>query len=313
VKKTGFTLAEVLITLGIIGIVAALTIPALVADYQEKSWETAKKVFENRISEAVRIMNLNENFAGYTTTEAFVDALVKELKVIKICKTNAHECFSAEVTNGAGTETVQTSELKTASDFGRDDYNTKIVGLTLVNGYNVLLAYDPNCPAMEVTAPASQMLGCLSMVYDINGKSNPNKSTKDIVLNGADGIFNTCSGTKLGGLCVGGGDVSFGPINTCDGTSPYDPYFTSSLSGTCVTNYWAGAVKACQDSGMRLPSKTELVNMWAQKSALGMIGSTYFSNDDITQGYAPHRMVYIQSAAVVDKGGGVAASVRCVK
>ncbi len=34
--KFGFTLAEVLITLGIIGIVAALTIPSLIANYQKK-------------------------------------------------------------------------------------------------------------------------------------------------------------------------------------------------------------------------------------------------------------------------------------
>lgn len=36
-SKEGFTLAEVLITLGIIGIVAALTIPTLVAKFQEKA------------------------------------------------------------------------------------------------------------------------------------------------------------------------------------------------------------------------------------------------------------------------------------
>ena len=35
-KKIAFTLAEVLITLGIIGVVAAMTIPTLIADYQEK-------------------------------------------------------------------------------------------------------------------------------------------------------------------------------------------------------------------------------------------------------------------------------------
>ena len=34
--KKGFTLAEVLITLGVIGIVAAMTIPTLVNNYQEK-------------------------------------------------------------------------------------------------------------------------------------------------------------------------------------------------------------------------------------------------------------------------------------
>lgn len=39
----GFTLAEVLITLGIIGVVAALTIPNLVANHRAKELEIALK------------------------------------------------------------------------------------------------------------------------------------------------------------------------------------------------------------------------------------------------------------------------------
>ena len=36
-KRFGFTLAEVLITLGIIGVVAAMTIPTLIKTYQKTS------------------------------------------------------------------------------------------------------------------------------------------------------------------------------------------------------------------------------------------------------------------------------------
>ncbi len=42
-KKAAFTLAEVLITLGIIGVVAALTMPNLIANYQKKVWTTQFK------------------------------------------------------------------------------------------------------------------------------------------------------------------------------------------------------------------------------------------------------------------------------
>ena len=42
-KKQGFTLAEVLITLGIIGVVAALTIPSLVSKYRKHVVETSLK------------------------------------------------------------------------------------------------------------------------------------------------------------------------------------------------------------------------------------------------------------------------------
>lgn len=41
--KKAFTLAEVLITLGIIGVVAALTIPTLVNNYRKKQFETGLK------------------------------------------------------------------------------------------------------------------------------------------------------------------------------------------------------------------------------------------------------------------------------
>ena len=45
--KRAFTLAEVLITLGIIGIVAALTIPTLIGDYRnkERSVRLKKSIF----------------------------------------------------------------------------------------------------------------------------------------------------------------------------------------------------------------------------------------------------------------------------
>ena len=49
-KKIGFTLAEVLITLGIIGIVAAMTIPTLIAEQQKK--QTVAK-----LQRALGIMN----------------------------------------------------------------------------------------------------------------------------------------------------------------------------------------------------------------------------------------------------------------
>lgn len=42
-KKTGFTLAEVLITLGIIGIVAQMTIPVLMSNTQKQVVTTQYK------------------------------------------------------------------------------------------------------------------------------------------------------------------------------------------------------------------------------------------------------------------------------
>lgn len=53
--KKGFTLAEVLITLGIIGVVAAMTIPSLLQNHRKKVVETKLKKFYSTINEAVKL------------------------------------------------------------------------------------------------------------------------------------------------------------------------------------------------------------------------------------------------------------------
>ena len=50
-KETGFTLAEVLITLGIIGIVAALTFPSIIGYYQKKVLQEQFKVAYSMLSQ----------------------------------------------------------------------------------------------------------------------------------------------------------------------------------------------------------------------------------------------------------------------
>ena len=51
-KRAAFTLAEVLITLGIIGVVAAMTMPSLISKYQEKVWLSAFKKSYSVLSQA---------------------------------------------------------------------------------------------------------------------------------------------------------------------------------------------------------------------------------------------------------------------
>ena len=53
-KKLAFTLAEVLITLGIIGIVAAMTLPAVIADSRKEATAAKVKKFYNTINNALQ-------------------------------------------------------------------------------------------------------------------------------------------------------------------------------------------------------------------------------------------------------------------
>lgn len=57
--KLGFTLAEVLITLGIIGVVSALTIPSLVHYFKVKELENSFKKTDSLIQQALK-MTSNE-------------------------------------------------------------------------------------------------------------------------------------------------------------------------------------------------------------------------------------------------------------
>ncbi len=55
IRRVAFTLAEVLITLGIIGIVAALTLPSVITNHQKQKTVSYVKKFYNEINNAVRM------------------------------------------------------------------------------------------------------------------------------------------------------------------------------------------------------------------------------------------------------------------
>ena len=59
-NSSGFTLAEVLITLGIIGVVAALTLPNLITQYQKNATVQGLKVAYSLLSQAVQ-KSISEN------------------------------------------------------------------------------------------------------------------------------------------------------------------------------------------------------------------------------------------------------------
>ena len=113
-KREAFTLAEVLITLGIIGVVAALTIPTLVNNYRKKQFETGLKKEYSVLLQALDMYKqdnetpLKKEDCG--THAAFKKAIQPYLKVLVDCG-NAND-------NGAG------KCLKTAYETNNPTYKT---------------------------------------------------------------------------------------------------------------------------------------------------------------------------------------------
>ncbi len=68
-KKNGFTLAEVLITLSIIGVVATMTLPALMTNVQEQQAKTGLKKAINTLTEAAQMNLAIDGFDFGTTKE----------------------------------------------------------------------------------------------------------------------------------------------------------------------------------------------------------------------------------------------------
>ena len=63
-NRKAFTLAEVLITLGIIGVVAALTIPSLISNYQKNQTVTQLQKFYTNMNQAIKLSEIENGPAA---------------------------------------------------------------------------------------------------------------------------------------------------------------------------------------------------------------------------------------------------------
>ena len=240
-KFKAFTLAEVLITLAVIGIVAALTIPALVKNYQERTWSTASQVFERKLEEALKSMNAQETLAGYSTTKDFVNELSKHIKITKICENNElTSCFSEKVYWGVDKEEVEISKIKNAKNFGQDGWGTENIGIQFSNGINGIIAYNPAC-AQDPYNNQYTGINCIALLYDVDGYKTPNTQSKDlrginIISLGSNCLF------EIDGVCF------TAPIRNI-GMSFADCEQQKTELGIkecyCDPDYWAGAVQFC--------------------------------------------------------------------
>ena len=99
IRCAAFTLAEVLITLAIIGIVAAMTIPTLVSKFQDKALVSQFKKTYSLLNQALQLTNYqngveykcytnkpesgSQNYYEYSQCREFRDTFFKNLKYVK--------------------------------------------------------------------------------------------------------------------------------------------------------------------------------------------------------------------------------------
>jgi len=103
-KNKAFTLAEVLITLAIIGVIAAITIPSIIANHQKRTLETQFAKAYRTLSTAVQMAVAEHgefdswDFKNDTYTSEEQNALAQKyflpyLNVVKFCPAGEIGCF----------------------------------------------------------------------------------------------------------------------------------------------------------------------------------------------------------------------------
>lgn len=107
-EQTGFTLSEVLIVLGIIGIIASMTMPTLITNYQKMQVAVQLKKGYSELFQAIKVSESNYgtietwDFTNYASpaerAEDFAkNYLLPNIKTLKTCFPSSNECWSGEV------------------------------------------------------------------------------------------------------------------------------------------------------------------------------------------------------------------------
>ena len=317
-----FTMAEILLSLTIIGVVAAITLPSLTGNINERTWNTQRKALYARFSQAIPLMDaingygtleeMTDSATGSTSiedtaAETFVTSgLAKVKKINNICD-NEHieDCgIASKITTIAGS-TISTpilmSELNSyftgSYSTGTDKMSlldTKAAAFETQNGESILVFYNPRCVGSLNEMPLggdggfySQNKVCANFIYDLNGNKGPNTVGKDI------GVITAMypSDVKL--------------------ASPYPAY--SDLESSYA---FTDASKACSnyDSEYRLPNIEELISLYMNKELFSLTKSSYWSSTVVNSNSAWFMQANgSYSGQVDDREKSGSAYIRCVK
>lgn len=170
--KNGFTLAETLLVILIIGIVAMLVIPPLISNIQKNQYVSAwKKAYADlsQASKAVAQSQSGSLMGTFTKRGDFRDLYAKNLSVIKKC--------NYSVTDGCW---HKASEMTYFNGSPADGYHAcDGEGLILNNG--VMLAFCSTYNDCSYTFGGSNKI-CSLIYIDTNGFKEPNTFGKDIFM-----------------------------------------------------------------------------------------------------------------------------------
>lgn len=175
--KKGFTLSEILITLTVIGIVAAISLPALTQSMNERAWETKRKALHSRMAAAIPqigdITAFDQTVA--TASEDFIiKGLSKVYKIKNICNnTDYKKCgVPTSFTNLTGVTKTMPAQM----------FSKNGAAFQTANGESIALYYNPTCRQSyesEATRPLLNTV-CVYSVFDVNGLDEPNTIGKDM-------------------------------------------------------------------------------------------------------------------------------------
>ena len=276
-RKAAFTLAEVLITLGIIGVVAAMTLPTLNQAINNKVRAEQVRTVKYKFTKATDKMNSLGLIGPYASTDAFVDELQKHLKIMKRCdSSHLRECWPYDEVDLGDGKTWDISKTKTGKqlkmkDGESADYSSNNVGIVIADGTPMILSYNKKCEALDPVKqyqwstsdgkPVSNATaGCVAAVFEINGGAKPNKFGTDVVAFNAGGLGSGCA-FEVGSTCY---TAPFTPTPlTAQECNEQKDKLGIKYCRTDDRDYWGGAVKQCGGVS-KMPTMAQLGKLASQ-------------------------------------------------
>lgn len=271
----GFTLAEVLITLGIIGVVAALTLPTLNQAVNKRVRAEQIRTVKYKFTKATDKMNSLGLIGPYNSTAAFVAELQKHLKIAKVCPSSKlRECWPYDKITLLDGKEYEVTKIQTGKNFQMKnsdtaDYSSPNVGIITGDGTPMILSYNTKCEALdpvkqygwttEDNKPVSNATAsCVAAVFEVNGTGKPNKQNDDVALFNANGLGSSCAIELDGGRCFGA-PFTPKPLTVAE----CEQMRTEGIVEICYeygNDYFAGAVKQCGGKG-NMPTSSDLAKI----------------------------------------------------